>query len=179
MEKKCCRCSVIASTESFPKSRRGLHGMHSICKMCMKLYMTQYRKSGKLKIAKIKYLSSRLGQLTIKAYRKSTANKLIQQAYEKSPAGRITCRMRLATYRAKLANALPKWLSLQRLRSFYSKCPANLEVDHIIPINHSDVCGLHVPWNMQYLSRTENAQKSNSFDFTYNNESWKIRLKVA
>ncbi len=56
---------------------------------------------------------------------------------------------------------------------FYLACPESMQVDHIIPINHIDVCGLHVPWNMQYLTQKENAIKSNKFDGTYNNDTWK------
>jgi len=37
-------------------------------------------------------------------------------------------------------------------------------VDHIIPINNPIVCGLHVPWNMQILTRAENSKKNNHFD---------------
>lgn len=51
------------------------------------------------------------------------------------------------------------------LKEYYNQAHnLGLEVDHIIPLTHEKVSGLHVPWNLQMLTRSQNAAKSNKLD---------------
>lgn len=62
-------------------------------------------------------------------------------------------------------NRIPKWADKQALVNFYKNCPAGYHVDHIIPLNSDVVSGLHVHYNLQYLTPEENIKKSNLIFF--------------
>jgi hypothetical protein len=49
----------------------------------------------------------------------------------------------------------------QGIFDFYSNCPDSVAVDHIIPLCGKLVSGLHVSWNLQYLTKSENSKKHN------------------
>lgn len=65
--------------------------------------------------------------------------------------------------------AEPPWLSKEQKREIARLYREALdltratgiphEVDHIIPIRGKQVCGLHVPWNLQILTQEENQRK--------------------
>ena len=63
-----------------------------------------------------------------------------------------------------------KWLTV---RADTCETAKGLVVDHIAPLKSDEVCGFNVPWNLKYLTRSENAIKHNKFDGTYKNEGWK------
>ena len=75
---------------------------------------------------------------------------------------------KVAERRASRIRATPQWCDKAAIIALY--CEAQRlteetgiqhEVDHIIPLRGKGVCGLHIPQNMQILTRTENRRKHN------------------
>ena len=61
-----------------------------------------------------------------------------------------------------LKNAKPKWVSWGQIEKIYAEARrTGMTVDHIVPLNNPTVCGLHVPWNLRLISKTENISKGN------------------
>lgn len=80
-------------------------------------------------------------------------------------------RAKRAFERAVKAQATPPWLTEAQkaeIRQIYAPCPAGYEVDHIVPLKGETARGLHVPWNLQYLTSRQNKSKRNSL-VTYEN----------
>jgi 5-methylcytosine-specific restriction endonuclease McrA len=62
---------------------------------------------------------------------------------------------------ANKLKAAPSWANIEAIKKIYPNCPENYTVDHIIPLQGREVCGLHVKYNLQYLTSVENSKKSN------------------
>lgn len=66
--------------------------------------------------------------------------------------------------------ATPPWADMKPIKVLYEEAADMTErmgkryvVDHIVPLQHPMVCGLHVHWNMQVITYEANAAKSNRF----------------
>lgn len=66
---------------------------------------------------------------------------------------------------------MPPWADTAAIDSIYqwaawlsAATGRKYEVDHIVPLNGEKVSGLHVPANLQILTREDNHDKGNSWD---------------
>jgi len=87
-----------------------------------------------------------------------------QCKYCQSSGTAITQPQRQAVYKAVRLQRIMPWTNLEKISAFYSNCPVGYHVDHIVPLQNTNVSGLHVLDNLQYLTALENIQKSNKFD---------------
>jgi hypothetical protein len=70
----------------------------------------------------------------------------------------------------RLRNAMPPWADPEAIKAIYAEAArltaetgVRHEVDHVIPLQHDRVCGLHVETNLQVLTRSANARKGNGY----------------
>lgn len=79
-----------------------------------------------------------------------------------------------AKRRAETLDATPVWLTKEQhddikamyalAKKFERLCNTCYHVDHIVPLAGKDVCGLHVPWNLQLLPAKINMTKGNRYN---------------
>lgn len=90
-----------------------------------------------------------------------------------SPSSRESNRLGKRFRKNKVRRAKLSVESWNDINDFTKSRPKGCHLDHIIPLNHPDVCGLHNTWNFQWLSPEDNVYKSNKFDGTMDNNSWR------
>ena len=79
------------------------------------------------------------------------------------------CNAKTRAYKLQKNHATPKWVDLKSIEPFYieadtltSKTGIKHHVDHVWPIQGKTFSGLHVPWNLQILTASQNSSKQNT-----------------
>ena len=145
MLRTCNHCGLEAHTEEdlslFVSHKQSRHKKSNVCLACKQKISEQWNKENR------EYISERMKQRWQNNPDKVNAN--------------------TAKRRATKLQATPIWYTMEkkRVEFLYATARANgLHVDHIIPLRHDMVCGLHTLSNLQLLTPTENYSKSNKFE---------------
>ncbi len=158
--KTCTKCKMTKEKTEFHKRSRGKDGIHPSCKICENARTTAWASANRARS------NANKDKYRFANPEKVTAN---IKKWEKLNPGKKAAQVR--KYQASKLNATPKWLTkeqLKEMQDLYVEA-ARLtketgiphEVDHEEPLQGKNVCGLHVPWNLRVVPRTENRKKSN------------------
>jgi len=155
MAKFCNKCQQTLEDSSFNK-RADRPGLRAHCRKCCAKRPSRRKKP--IMTPEQRKESQRLAR---KRYNETKERKAKQAAYE-------------AHRRAAKLKATPKWLTETHLAHIaaYYECAAaisaylgtQMDVDHIVPLKGKEVCGLHVPWNMQVMQHIGNVSKNNKLE---------------
>lgn len=161
--KTCTKCAQVLTLQSFHKLSSVWDGKQNTCVSC--------RKS----IDHERYVNN-AKQINdnSKNYYYSHPEKAVERVRAWQNANRDKVNAVAAKRRAIKKLACPKWLSKDQQKeilNFYTQAKLLTEqtgityqVDHIVPLLGKDVCGLHVPWNLQVITATENISKGNRYN---------------
>lgn len=179
-KRACTTCNKSLSLEHYRKDKAAPSGYTSQCKDCFYVRNRAYRAKPEIRIRDNERSRRYKARPEVKLRNKLLRAKRPKYRYRPTERFLLKARLKAARRRAQKRKACPDWLStLQKLeiQTFYQHSKEGiLEVDHIIPLKNSMVCGLHVPWNLQLLTPHENALKNNSFDGTNENNEWRSGL---
>lgn len=187
--KRCSRCSQDKALVDFSRCRASKDGRKPHCKICgaqlTKNWVRRnpqkkhdadaaYWAANKIRLRKSRqkwYLANRgrVKAIWVLEYGRNRIAYLIRSAkWRRENPEKFAAQM--AKRRAAELQAIPTWADLTAIEEMYTArnaaielFNADIEVDHVIPLQSKRVCGLHCAENLQLLLRKNNRAKSNQY----------------
>ena len=158
--KVCNSCNIQLCLTDFYSAKHGKYGVRASCKTCEGKKQVSRRASPDIKDKISDYNKNYPRDKKLKASKAwVNANYTRVLSYNASRR-QISKKATLKGYQKEIEEFY--WLA----RDLKLVTGEDYHVDHIVPLRGKDVCGLHVPWNLQILPSDLNLSKGNSFDAT-------------
>jgi len=185
MYKICSKCKEHQFLSNFNKNKAQKDGYNNQCNSCLKIYREKTRENRLTYLenwrkenpdARKNHYNSNKEKSSIyaKEYRKLNISKLRANSIRWQKENLDRDAAKTARRRAAKLKALPKWLTKaehEQIKELYTCAQMfklytgeEYHVDHIVPLQGENVCGLHVPWNLQVIPAKENLSKSNKLE---------------
>jgi len=174
--KTCYRCALVKPLGAFNADRATKDGLNIICRECRRVAMAAWREANReqcreyqraytarhperVKAAKLAYFEANKEKALAAARRWQAENPHLRNA---------------ATARryVRKKHATPSWACPYIIEWYYfdarwmtEQTGVAHQVDHVIPLRHPRVCGLHVETNLQVIPAVDNIKKNNKYDF--------------
>lgn len=174
MFKRCTTCKTNRPLNLFSKLKKSSDGLRGRCNICRKEVEWGPYKKRNAELRKIWY-SKKENKASADAraaeWIKNNPERRKEISSKSKRRHRGTINSHTAKRHAQRLNATPPWLTkehFEQIKMLYKEAARLTKetgiiynVDHIIPLNNKTVCGLHVPWNLQILTKQENERKGN------------------
>lgn len=181
--KSCTKCGEVKSFAEFSKDKYRKDGYCVRCKSCRRQHYLDNAEKESIRQMQYWHNNRERYRETSRAYYESHKSEYRDRARKWYEANKDVVlqncqnwreknRERVAGYtrerRRKQEMATPSWVNMERVESFYASAlmltaESGIKycVDHIVPIVSDYVCGLHCEDNLQIMTVSENAEKSN------------------
>lgn len=179
--KTCSKCRAAKPLADFYRQKVSKDGVGPWCKACMDL---NRKANAKLNAEREKQTRLEWKKKNREKNRQSNRQSAARSRINNPQKFRDACRRwrqnhkhkhcaNTAARRAAKNMATPIWLTKKqrgeivqiylRAAQLTQRDGILYHVDHIVPLRGKNVCGLHVPWNLQAIPATENCRKSNKY----------------
>ncbi len=173
-QKACIRCGELKPAHGFSPDRRNADGLQGHCKACIAKAMREYRRlqpevvAAQKRAFRVRH-AERLKREAAAAratpeYKRAAAVRNRRWLQRNAPKNREKVR----AYEARKIGATPRWANQEKIDAIYREAERLSQltgiphqVDHVVPLRHPLVCGLHIESNLQIMTACANAAKRN------------------
>lgn len=172
--KICRRCMIEKDASEFRKDIRYRDGLSSWCRQCFRENNSKWAKSNRerltLKAAAWREDNPETWRETYLRFQKANRERRARDHAAWAKANRGKRNAVSAAYKAAKLRATPPWADRKAIAAIYEEAARiqretgeRMHVDHIVPLQHPLVCGLHCEANLQILPGAINESKKNNW----------------